>query len=81
MVKMKNMVDEILLCFSRNNKVNHKTGKMPPPEKEQRRKKLSKRSRTIGHIKLKAVQYSPTEEDISQLLKEFTVDFLLNGEF
>lgn len=63
----------------RNNKVNHKTGKMPPPEKEQRRKKLSKRSRTIGHIKLKAVQYSPTEEDISQLLKEFTVDFLLNG--
>jgi hypothetical protein len=34
----------------------------------------------MGHIKMKAVQYTPTEEDISQLLKEFTVDFLLNGE-
>ncbi|XP_046461857.1 protein timeless-like isoform X1 [Daphnia pulex] len=63
----------------RSNKVTHKTGKVQPPEKEQRRKKLSKRSRTMGHIKMKAVQYTPTEEDISQLLKEFTVDFLLNG--
>lgn len=51
-----------------------------PAEKEQRKKKLSKRSRTLGQSKMKAiVQYTPTEEDISQLLKEFTVDFLLNG--
>ena len=51
------------------------------PETEVRRKKiLSKRSRTTRHIKMKAiVQCTPTEDDISQLLKEFTVDFLLNG--
>ena len=58
-----------------------KTGKGPPAEnKEKRRKKLNKRSRTVGPIKMKAmVHYTPTEEDISQLLKEFTVDFLLHG--
>lgn len=51
-----------------------------PPEKEQRRKKLNKRSKVLGRIKTKAiVQYSPSEDDIAQLLKEFTVDFLLNG--
>jgi timeless protein len=58
-----------------------KAGKGPPAEnKEKRRKKLNKRSRTVGPIKMKAmVHYTPTEEDISQLLKEFTVDFLLHG--
>ena len=69
-----------LFLSLRNMKGSHKTGKTSQPEKEQRKKKLSKRSRTMGHIKMKAiVQYTPSEEDISQLLKEFTVDFLLNG--
>lgn len=43
---------------------------------------MIKRSHVMGHIKMKAiVQYTPSEDDIAQLLKEFTVDFLLNGSF
>ena len=48
----------------------------------QSKKMLSKRSRTMNHhhMKMKAsIQYVPSDDDISQMLKEFTVDFLLNG--
>ena len=32
------------------------------------------------HMKMKtSIQYVPSDDDISQMLKEFTVDFLLNG--
>ncbi|XP_059481526.1 protein timeless isoform X2 [Neocloeon triangulifer] len=48
-------------------------------KKEWRRKKLVKRSRT-NILNVKALmQHTPTDEDISHLLKEFTVDFLLKG--
>jgi len=51
-----------------------------PPEKEQRRKKLYKHSRSMGPKKLKRnSHYVPNEENVSQLIKEFTVDFLLHG--
>lgn len=44
-----------------------------------RRKKLVKRSKS-SIINMKGiVQHMPTDEDISNILKEFTVDFLLKG--
>ncbi|KAH8350636.1 hypothetical protein KR067_013125 [Drosophila pandora] len=51
----------------------------PQDKKELRRKKLVKRSKS-SLINMKGlVQHTPTDEDISNLLKEFTVDFLLKG--
>ncbi|KAK6622959.1 hypothetical protein RUM43_008811 [Polyplax serrata] len=51
----------------------------PQEKKELRRKKLIKRSKTtIVNIKAMA-HHSPTNEDITQILKEFTVDFLLKA--
>ncbi|XP_063701363.1 protein timeless isoform X2 [Culicoides brevitarsis] len=48
-------------------------------KKEIRRKKLVKRSRS-SIINMKGMaDYNPTEDDISNVLKEFTVDFLLKG--
>ncbi|XP_036329059.1 protein timeless [Rhagoletis pomonella] len=48
-------------------------------KKDTRRKKLVKRSKS-SLISMKGlVQHTPTDEDISNLLKEFTVDFLLKG--
>ncbi|KAH8412317.1 hypothetical protein KR009_001249 [Drosophila setifemur] len=53
---------------------------MSPQDKtELRRKKLVKRSKS-SLINMKGlVLHTPTDEDISNLLKEFTVDFLLKG--
>nr|CAD7405799.1 unnamed protein product [Timema cristinae] len=46
---------------------------------ELRRKKLVKRSRT-NIVNMKALMHHvPTDEDVSHLMKEFTVDFLLKG--
>lgn len=51
----------------------------PMDKKELRRKKLVKRSKS-SLINMKGlVQHTPTDDDISNLLKEFTVDFLLKG--
>nr|O44431.1 RecName: Full=Protein timeless [Drosophila hydei] len=51
----------------------------PQDKKELRRKKLVKRSKS-SLINMKGlVQHTPTNYDISNLLKEFTVDFLLKG--
>ncbi|XP_034097493.1 protein timeless isoform X1 [Drosophila albomicans] len=51
----------------------------PQDKKELRRKKLVKRSKS-SLINMKGlVQHTPTDDDISNLLKEFTVDFLLKG--
>jgi len=48
-------------------------------KKEKRRLTLLKRSKA-NRLKVKAmVNHIPTDEDISELLKEFTVDFLLKG--
>lgn len=48
-------------------------------QKDRRRKKLVKRGRS-SLINMKGlVHHTPTDEDISNLLKEFTVDFLLKG--
>ena len=51
---------------------------------EQRRKKFYSRSRLLSHKKLNGVRSNilhsnPSEEDVSQLMKEFTLYFLLNG--
>lgn len=35
--------------------------------------------KTSRFIKMKVFQYTPTKEDISHLLADFLVDFLLNG--
>ncbi|XP_075211688.1 timeless [Lycorma delicatula] len=52
---------------------------LPHEKKEWRRKKLIKRSRT-NIMNMKALlHHAPSDEDISHLLKEFTVDFLLKG--
>ena len=51
----------------------------PSEKKERRRLKLLKRSKE-NRMRVKAmVNHSPTDDDISDLLKEFTVDFLHNG--
>lgn len=48
-------------------------------KKDARRKKLVKRSRS-SIINMKGlIHHTPTDEDISNILKEFTVDFLLKG--
>ncbi|XP_018567388.1 protein timeless isoform X2 [Anoplophora glabripennis] len=48
-------------------------------KKELRRKKLVKRSKT-NIINMKGLMHHlPTDDDISNILKEFTVDFLLKG--
>ena len=55
---------------------------MLTPGNQKSKKMLSKRSQTMNHhhMKMKAsIQYVPSDDDISQMLKEFTVDFLLNG--
>ncbi|KAL9926398.1 timeless isoform 2-T2 [Glossina fuscipes fuscipes] len=52
---------------------------IPLDNKDLRRKKLVKRSKS-SLINMKGlVQHTPTDDDISNLLKEFTVDFLLKG--
>ena len=51
----------------------------PSEKKERRRLKLLKRSKE-NRMRVKAmVNHSPSDDDISELLKEFTVDFLHNG--
>jgi len=51
----------------------------PVEKKEKHRLKLLKRSRE-NRMRVKAmVNHIPTDKDISELLKEFTVDFLHNG--
>ncbi|KAL3281157.1 hypothetical protein HHI36_004375 [Cryptolaemus montrouzieri] len=63
-------------------KTRYNTGKKTTTaleKKELRRKKLVKRSKT-NTIKMKGLMHHlPTDEDISNVLKEFTVDFLLKG--
>ena len=50
-------------------------------KRELRRKKLIERSKS-KRLKVKAlVHHVPTDEDIADLLKEFTVDFLLKGMY
>jgi timeless protein len=51
----------------------------PDDKKEKHRQKLLKKSRE-NRMRVKAmVNHIPTDKDISELLKEFTVDFLHNG--
>lgn len=51
----------------------------PARTQEKRRKKLVKRSKS-SIINMKGlIHHTPTDEDISNILKEFTVDFLLKG--
>lgn len=47
--------------------------------KDWRKKKLVKRSRSTLINMKGLIHHTPTEEDISNILKEFTVDFLLKG--
>ncbi|KAJ9579783.1 hypothetical protein L9F63_004568, partial [Diploptera punctata] len=58
---------------------NAKANVLVQDKKEWRRKKLVKRSRTTSMNMKALVHHTPTDEDISNLLKEFTVDFLLKG--
>ncbi|KAK9509951.1 hypothetical protein O3M35_004833 [Rhynocoris fuscipes] len=58
---------------------NGKTTLSSQEKEELKRKKLFRRCRT-NMINIKALlHHSPTDEDISHLLKDFTVDFLLKG--
>lgn len=50
-----------------------------PDKKELRRKKLVKRSKSNIITMKGLMHYVPTDDDISHILKEFTVDFLLKG--
>merc|ERR1719245_682150 len=51
----------------------------PTEKKEKQRLRLLKRSKA-NRMRVKAmVNHTPTDNDISELLKEFTVDFLHNG--
>ncbi|KAF4523326.1 hypothetical protein B566_EDAN011806 [Ephemera danica] len=64
------------------NKLHNRPQKLLMSHQEKqdwRRKKIVKRSRT-NILNIKALMHhTPTDEDISHLLKEFTVDFLLKG--
>lgn len=46
---------------------------------EWRRKKLAKRSRSTMINMKGMINHTPTDDDITNILKEFTVDFLLKG--
>ncbi|ALC38836.1 tim [Drosophila busckii] len=60
-------------------RILHRSVIAPIDKKELRRKKLVKRSKS-SLINMKGlVQYTPNDDDISNVLKEFTVDFLLKG--
>ncbi|XP_046633334.1 protein timeless-like isoform X2 [Daphnia pulicaria] len=61
----------------RRIKDNRDVRKISSPRKKHKRKKLRKRSRSDPHTM--KFHYTPTEEGIVQLLKIFTVDFMLNG--
>ncbi|KAL9692107.1 hypothetical protein quinque_015735 [Culex quinquefasciatus] len=50
-----------------------------PDKKELRRKKLVKRSKSNIITMKGLIHHVPTDDDISNILKEFTVDFLLKG--
>ncbi|XP_034230550.1 protein timeless isoform X3 [Thrips palmi] len=59
--------------------INGKPNITPQERKELHRKKLVKRSHTnTMHMKA-LLHHVPSDEDVSNLLKEFTVDFLLRG--
>ncbi|XP_073987080.1 timeless isoform X2 [Rhodnius prolixus] len=63
----------------KNRYTNGKPSLTPQEKEELKRKKLIRRCRT-NVVNMKALlHHTPTDEDISHLLKEFTVDFLLKG--
>ncbi|KAK9879710.1 hypothetical protein WA026_006770 [Henosepilachna vigintioctopunctata] len=65
--------------FQKTRYNNSKKAATTLDKKELRRKKLVKRSKT-NTIHMKGLMHHvPTDEDISNILKEFTVDFLLKG--
>ena len=58
---------------------NNVSNESPAEKKEKRRLRLLKRSKE-SRMRVKAmVNHAPSDDDISELLKEFTVDFLHNG--
>jgi len=67
----------LMMIYLRRNKDNRDVRKISSPRKKLRRKKLRKRIRSDPLTM--QFHYTPTEEGISQLLKIFTVDFMLNG--
>ncbi|KAJ1520010.1 hypothetical protein ONE63_004241 [Megalurothrips usitatus] len=58
---------------------NGKPNITPQERKELHRKKLVKRSHTNAMHMKALLHHTPSDDDISNLLKEFTVDFLLRG--
>ena len=80
------MEDELLIRNAphRTNPVKPRakkdvSGLTPLEKKEKHRLKLLKRSKE-NIMRVKAmVNHIPTDKDISELLKEFTVDFMLKG--
>lgn len=64
----------------RMNSVNNPRKVLSTTEKtEWRRKKLVKRSRSTMINMKGLINHTPTDDDITNILKEFTVDFLLKG--
>lgn len=64
----------------RLNSANHPRKVLTVVERtEWRRKKLVKRSRSTMINMKGMVNHTPTDDDITNILKEFTVDFLLKG--
>ncbi|XP_039278663.1 protein timeless [Nilaparvata lugens] len=63
------------------HKARYHVGKivMLHEKKEWRRKKLIKRSKANSMNMKALLHHTPSDEDITHLLKEFTVDFLLKG--
>ncbi|KAG4068427.1 hypothetical protein HA402_007947 [Bradysia odoriphaga] len=62
----------------RFNAVNNPRKSVTLCEQDSRRKKLVKRRNGIINM-MGLTQHTPTDEDISHLLKEFTIDFMLKG--
>lgn len=63
---------------SKQRNANANTAVITQDKKDARRKKLVKRSKSSINMK-GLIHHTPSDEDISQILKEFTVDFLLKG--
>uniref|UniRef100_A0A1B6GIL8 Timeless N-terminal domain-containing protein n=1 Tax=Cuerna arida TaxID=1464854 RepID=A0A1B6GIL8_9HEMI len=77
--KKKTILQKSLHMIQSNRFSNGKLTLTCQARKELRREKLMKRSKTTTMSIKMFLHHIPSEEDISHVLKEFTVDFLLKG--
>ncbi|XP_054282738.1 protein timeless-like isoform X1 [Macrosteles quadrilineatus] len=77
--KKKKVHQKPLHMIQKSRYINGKVPMTSQSRKDLRREKLIKRSKTTTLNIKTFLNHTPNEEDISQLLKEFTIDLLLKG--